>query len=243
MPITAPDRLKLEVDSPLESFLSLYLLFIVLAAVFVDFWLYLMFGRFISGAAHPLAIYAIMFAPHILLIIIVGIVRRNTDCFYLIDQKERQILYRWTILGFGATRHFLSFYKVKAVGVTGIRHRTTKNPIEKWYSYQIVLIDDEGKMIDVGKPQDNPGRLNKLSQGMAELIETDHIPADPETVLVVDPEEGIQQLPRPIEEFTGENSPGEFNRQMSNLPIIVGAFFGAMGSVIFLPLAILLMFK
>lgn len=223
---TLPNKFKAEVDSSLENFLTLLVLFYGIITVLITFVFLTFFSR-LGLIRYPVFVF---FGLHLGAFVVLFLMRRSSSCYFIFNLDVRRIDYYRLILILKKVVPFRKFDNIEAVMVSGLRKRTTRHPYKKWYSYIICLIDKKGEIFDFSRESKDLQNLNASARLMSNIIECKYFECPPEHVVEVTnssngPE--IKLTHCPISQYDGNNLPYEFKRQMTNLPVIAGAFFGA----------------
>lgn len=224
--------LKADVDSPLESFLSLAVFFHGIFSVLVCGGMYLAFSRFLPEQAIR-GLY-FMIAVHGGTFLVLLFLRLGLSCFYLFDTKTQCIDFVCRIPGYAYRSRFLEFSQIEIVSATGLRKRTTSPPIDKWYTYTVCLLDKEGNMYELGKECRDIEKMNALAASISQASGCEMLNCLRENVIKAEKERGlvrVELVHLPIKEFNGTLLPFEAKKQLINLPVILGAFFVSLALV------------
>jgi hypothetical protein len=134
--ITVPNRIKLELRTPLEQFWIGLLLLSGIATVFglIDY-----FGDGGNTSKHIASIAGLIF-------VVAGVCYRNTDNYYILDGEKKCLMYRFKFFSSESLSIFAHFSKIHAVTVKGVK-KSSKH--STWWEYQAVIVLDSGKVIPV----------------------------------------------------------------------------------------------
>lgn len=188
----SPGVIKIEMESPLEIglegvYLVLGVVFLCLsraASVLPFFWLFITF---------PLIVFWILF--------------ETTDNFYLLDLKQRLILYHFKCFTIKREKIYAHFEEVAGITVTGnimgfpfrkyLRDMKRGGSNSNWYStgeqppqidkspegiweYTVVLVFKDGNFAQIGDPQiDSHVVANRKAQLIADLMNCSFVPCPP----------------------------------------------------------------
>jgi hypothetical protein len=134
--ITVPNRIKLDLKTPLEQF-WLGLLMLSGLAIFFGLITYLDNGGNTSKTIASIG--AMVF-------IAAGICYRNTDNYYILDGEKKCLMYRFKFFSSENLSIFAHFSRLHAVTVKGVK-KSSKH--STWWEYQTVIVLDSGKVIPV----------------------------------------------------------------------------------------------
>ena len=109
---------------------------------------------------------------------------RTTDNYYLIDMDRKNILYHFDCLGFQKVKEVGRFSDVHVVTVDSCprsRKRDGNGRVERWSAYVVTVIFKSGERIRVSNwTSRNIGENNSVAQGLAERLNADYLPGEPD---------------------------------------------------------------
>jgi len=229
-----PEEFKIEIDSPLENFLTLTVFFHGLLAFFVSGGMYLAVSRLLPERA-LIGVYLI-FGVHGAFFVLLFLLRRTLKCYYLLNRPEKKIFYVREAFGRIWSEVFLPFEDLEVVSTTGIRKRTTRPPIDKWYAYTVCLLDKAGNAYEFSRESRDLDEQKKVATTIADCTDCNLLECNREQVVKATKAGNkvqVELVNLPIAEFSGSVLPFEAARQMVNLPVIVGSFLFSSVVVIF----------
>lgn len=225
--------LKVEIESPVESFLSLAVIFHGIFSFLVCGGMYLALSRFLPESAMRGFYY--MIAVHGGTFLLLLFLRFGTRCFYDFDGKSQCIDFVCRIPGYSYRSRFLEFAQIELVSATGLRNRTTSPPIDKWYTYTVCLLDKQGNIYELAREGRDLEQMNALATTVSQASGCEMLNCLKENVIKAEIERGlvrVELVHLPIKEFTGTLLPFEEKKQLVNFPVILGAFFASLALVI-----------
>lgn len=229
-----PEELKIEIDSPLENFLTLAVLFHGLMAFLVSSGMYLAVSRLLPQQA-MVGVYLIC-GVHGAFFAVLFLVRRTLRCYYLLKIGERKIFYVREFFGRSFPDDFLAFDDLEVITTTGIRKRTTRPPIDKWYAYTVCLLDKSGNSYEFSRESRDLEEQKKVATSIADYTGCSLLECNREQVVKASKAGNkvqVELVHLPIAEFSGSVLPFEASRQMINIPVIAGSFLFSATMVIF----------
>jgi len=229
-----PDYIEIDIDSPLENFLSLSVFFHGIFAFLVSGGMYLAISKLLPARA-MVGVYFIC-AVHGTFFAVLFFLRRGLRCYYLLNRAEKKIEYVRSIAGKIFKVDFLRFEEIEVVAATGIRKRTTRPPIDKWYSYTVCLLDKSGMAYEFSRESRELENQKKAAERIADFTGCHLIECLPERVIKTvktGDKVQVELVHQPISEFSGVLMPFEASRQLINTPIIAGSFLFSSAIVIF----------
>ena len=174
------DVYKVELETTFEA-----LLIVAVIACFIISLLCLN-GYLSSHASSRSPIMLISTVGALILAVFLYICRKFTDCFYLVNEKEKSIYYHFQFFSYEKTELFKRADELYAVAVSG-EDRESKT--QRWYGYSVVLIDDFGEKIFFSDElRDDKGLLeaNAFAEKVAKSLELEVFKGKSEHKLVIE---------------------------------------------------------
>ncbi|MGM0600968.1 MAG: hypothetical protein ACQETH_14250, partial [Candidatus Rifleibacteriota bacterium] len=190
----------------------------------------------------------IVFALQIIIFMFLLWLKKKINCYYLINPSNRRIEYIIDTPFHKKRDAIAAFDQIELVSATGIRKRTTRKPIEKWYSYSICLLLKDGRFYEFARENKSLAKQNNLAKSIATITGCRTLECEPEQVIDIKSENGkTNAILRdfPIDNFYGKTLAFESQKQLNNAPVIIGAFFIALtiataGSISVIALSLIL---
>lgn len=229
-----PESIEIDIDSPLENFLTLSVFFHGIFAFLVSGGMYLAISRLLPGRAMT-GVYFIC-AVHGTFFAVLFFLRRTLRCYYHLNRTEKKIEYIRSFAGKVFKTDFLRFDEIEVVSATGIRKKTTRAPIDKWYAYTVCLLDKSGGAHEFSRESRDLDSQKQTAMKIADFTECHLMECSPERVIKAEKKGDkvqVELVHQPINEFNGALMPFEASRQLINTPVIVGSFLFSSIIVIF----------
>lgn len=132
-----PDRLKLELATPLEKFF-------LWAAMISGFLIFSGFIGYIEDGLTPPA--KLMLATGCLFLAVFGGLYFNTDNYYIIDRTGERILYHFKFFFFRKVSTICQFKDISLITTGGKRE---KSKYSVWWEYAVFILTTDGKLLRI----------------------------------------------------------------------------------------------
>jgi ABC-type multidrug transport system fused ATPase/permease subunit len=221
--------IKTEVDSQIENFFTLLVIFHALVCLFFGAGALFFFTMILPAKALKLLL--IVFAIQIVIFMFLLWLKKKINCYYLISPASHKVEYIIDTPFYKKRDTIAAFDQIELVSATGIRKRTTRKPIEKWYSYSVCLLLKDGRFYEFARENKNLTKQNNLAEAVATITGCRTLECKPEQVIDIKSENGrtnaiLRDLP--IDNFFGKTLAFESQKQLNNAPVIIAAFFIAL---------------
>ena len=208
---------KVDLDTPLEKFLSGGALFVFFIGLFV------LKEGYLGGKHSPPSPGLVPYGFGLMVAtIVIGLCRFLTDCYYVVVDDEQTIYYRFKFIFYEQVELFKRSTDLEMVAVQG---RLKHSKHSRWYQYGVVLIDNRGEQIpfsDELRHDEGLYQANELAETIGKSLGLPVVCGQSEHRLLVGKERGVIEVTQKAAPDGFGLEPSENNPE---IPTILGFIF------------------
>lgn len=236
--------LKIEIDSPLASFLTIAAIAHGLFSLLASGGMYLAVSQMLPQQTMA-GIYA-MAAVYGGVFLILLYLRTNFKCYYAINSTGKSIDLVRSLLVYESRVRFIDFSQIELVSASGIRRRHVFRTGEVEYAYVLCLLDKRGEMYKFSKVTQDLAQLNSTAALVASAADCRALVCKSEHVITGEKQDDrvrVKLLFMPIDEVDNDELPFEkLVKQSAEQTMILAALLTSFAVVFLSSLLLLVIF-